>query len=67
MTNQIVTTIRTGHRIVTEGRTFEVTGSLKMRGRYLYRVIDLTTRQPLALSREDVLQAQREGTAKVTA
>jgi hypothetical protein len=64
---QIVATIRPGHRIVTEDRTFEVYGSLKSRSGYKYLVIDTSTKQKLSLGREDVLQAQREGSAMVTA
>lgn len=62
---QIVATIRPGHRIVTETQTFEVYGSNKLRGRYAYLAFDVATQKKVSLSREDVLQAQREGSAKV--
>lgn len=62
---QIVATIRPGHRIVTDSQTFEVYGALKLRGRYLYQVVDVATQKKASLSREDVLQAQREGAAKI--
>jgi len=62
---QIVATIRTGHRIVTQDKTYEVYGALKLRGRYLYQVVDVATHKKASLSREDVLQAQREGSARV--
>lgn len=62
---QIVATIRNGHRIITEGKTYEVYGSLKLRGRHLYQVVDIATGKKLSLARDDVLQAQREGSAKV--
>ena len=62
---QIVATIRNGHRIVTQDKTYEVYGSLKLRGRYSYLVVDIATQKKASLSREDVLQAQREGSAKV--
>lgn len=64
---QIVATIRPGHRIVTETQTFEVYGSLKTRSGYKYLVVDAATKRKFSLDRDDVLQAQREGTAKVVA
>lgn len=62
---QIVATIRLGHRIVTETQTFEVYGSNKLRGRYAYLVFDVATQKKASISRDDVLQAQREGSARI--
>lgn len=57
---QIVATIRPGHIIKTEDNEFTVCGSIKLRGRYAYVCRDKAGRK-VSLSREDVLQAQREG------
>ncbi len=63
---QIVSTIRPGHTIRTEDNAYLVLGSMQMRGRYSYTARDQSGRK-VSLSREDVLQAQREGSATVTA
>jgi len=63
---QIVSTIRAGHTIRTEDNTYLVIGTMQMRGRYSYTARDKSGRK-VSLNREDVLQAQREGAATVTA
>ena len=63
----VVSTIRPGHKIITAGKTFEVVGSMKLRGRYLYKAIDAQSRRIVSLSRDDVLEAQRDGSATVSA
>ena len=63
---QIVSTIRAGHIIKTEDNRFMVEGSMSIRGRYVYLVKDQSGRK-VSLGREDVLQAQREGSAQVLA
>lgn len=60
----IVTTIRAGHSIVTEGGTFLVKGSQKFRSGQKYICTDSRGRT-VSLDREDVLQAQREGLATI--
>lgn len=62
----IVTTIRPGHRIKTDADTFTVMGSTNIRGRYCYTVANAAGRK-FSLSRDDVLEAQRDGSAKVMA
>jgi len=61
----VVATIHIGHRIITEAATFEVVGNLKMRGRYLYKVRNTQTGRINSIEREDLLEAQRDGSAKV--
>ena len=61
---QIVTTIRRGHVIDTGEHKFTVLGTSNIRGRYCYTVEDQGGRR-VSLGREDVLQAQREGHARV--
>lgn len=63
---QIVATIRPGHIIKTEDNKFLVQGAMKMRGRYLYLCLDKAGRK-VSLSREDVMEAQREGHTTVVA
>lgn len=63
---QIVATIRPGHVIKTDENRFMVEGSMKIRGRYFYIVKDQAGRK-VSLGREDVLQAQREGSAQILA
>lgn len=62
----IVACIYVGHRIVTEDQTFTVIGTLKTRKGYKYICRDAAGRK-VSLDRQDVLQAQREGTARVEA
>jgi hypothetical protein len=61
---QIVSTIRAGHIIDTGDYQFRVVGTSNLRGRYCYTVTDQNGRKA-SLHREDVLQAQREGGARV--
>lgn len=63
---QIVSTIRAGHTIRTENNAYLVIGTMQMRGRYSYTARDKSGRK-VSLNREDILQAQREGAATVTA
>lgn len=63
---QIVATIRPGHIIETADDRYSVASSMKLRGRYLYVCINKAGRR-VSLSRDDVLQAQRDGDAKVIA
>lgn len=63
---QIVTTIRTGHKIITDADTFEVVGSMKARSGYKY-ICRTSNGRTVSLGREDVLQAQRDGDARVAA
>ena len=63
----IVSTIYTGYRIVTEAATFEVVGQMKLRGRYLYKVRNIQTGRINSIERSDLLEAQRDGSAKVVA
>lgn len=63
---QVVTTIRPGHIIRTDADDFTVRGNMSVRGRYLYVCTNKAGRK-VSLSREDVLDAQREGSAKVVA
>ena len=60
----IISTIRAGYRIQTEAGIFTVLGSTKMRSGYKYIVKSADGRKA-CLDREDVLQAQREGSATV--
>ena len=61
----IVSTIYAGHIIKTANDTFTVMGSMKLRGRYLY-VCNNSAGRRISISRDDVLQAQRDGDAVVT-
>jgi hypothetical protein len=63
----IVATIRPGYVIrCDDGREFTVRGSSKLRGVYRYTVKDQAGRVS-TIRRDDVLEAQREGSAKVLA
>lgn len=62
----IVTTIRTGHKIKTADDTFEVVGNMKFRSGYKY-VCRNSRGQRITLDRDDVIAAQRDGDATVTA
>ena len=61
----IVTTIYAGYRIVTDHATLEVIGNMKLRGRYFYKVRNIANGRINTISRDDVLDAQRDGSAKV--
>ena len=63
---QIVSTIRPGHTIRTQDGDFVVLGAQKLRSTYRYVVKDSAGKRT-AFSREDVLQAQRDGLAQVIA
>jgi hypothetical protein len=63
---QLISTIRNGYRIITESATFEVYGSLKMRSGYKYLVTNIANGRKSSIDRSDLLQAQREGAARVT-
>lgn len=63
---KIVATIRAGHKINTAGQVFEVLGSMKARSGYKY-ICRTATGAKVTLDRADVLQAQRDGDATVTA
>ncbi|UXO93985.1 hypothetical protein Pan3_63 [Pseudanabaena phage Pan3] len=62
----VVANIYIGHVIETADDRFVVKGNMKMRGRYLYVCTNKAGRT-VSLSRDDVLQAQRDGDAKVLA
>jgi hypothetical protein len=55
-----------GYKIQTETATYEVLGSLSIRGRYAYTVKDVKNGKKLSISREDLMQAQKEGSATIT-
>lgn len=62
----IVSTIRSGHIIRTDGGEYFVRGNMKVRGRYLYICTDKVGRK-VTIGREDVMQAQMDGEAVVVA
>lgn len=63
--NNIVARIHVGHKIITEDNVFEVLGSMSIRKNYKYICKD-SSGNKVTLDREDVLQAQRDGDAKVS-
>lgn len=63
---QIVSTIRKGHRIKTQDNVLTVLGSSKLRGGYYYIVADKHDKR-FSISRDEVLEAQRDGSATVVA
>ncbi len=64
---RIVSQIRIGHRIKTDAATYTVLGSMKMRGGYCYIARDEATGRKISIRRDDLLQAQRDGDATITA
>lgn len=66
MTAQIVRTIRNGYRIKTETDTFVVAGSMKMRSGYKY-ICKTDDGRTITIDREDILEAQMDGSAIVLA
>lgn len=62
----IVSAIRVGHIIRTDGDEYFVHGNMKVRGRYLYICTNKTGRK-VTIGREDVMQAQMDGEAVVVA
>ena len=62
----IVSRVHIGHVIRTESDAFTVVGFSNLRGRYRYTVKDATGARH-SISRDDLMQAQREGSAHVVA
>lgn len=61
----IIAKIYEGYTIEVEGGDkYLVKGSINIRGRYAYVCTDRSGRK-VSLSRDDVIQAQKEGTARV--
>lgn len=60
-----VAKIFAGYKIQTEDTTFEVLGNHSIRGCYAYMVKDLKTGKKATIGREDLMQAQVEGSAKI--
>ena len=61
----IVARIHKGYKIETEATTFEVVDTSLMRGVYRYVVKDLKRNKLNTIRREDLMQAQKEGSARV--
>lgn len=60
----IVSRIYVGHIIVTDDDEYTVTGTMQVRSRYKY-IVKNRNGTTLTLDREDILQAQKEGSATV--
>ncbi len=62
----LITTIRPGYIIKTAQGDFEVTGSMKMRSGYKY-ICKNKAGKKISIDRADLIDAQKEGSAKVIA
>lgn len=61
----IIARIYKGYKIETETATFEVVDSFSIRGVQKYTVKDVKTGARNTIRRDDLLQAQKEGSARV--
>jgi len=62
----IITTIRPGYIIKTADCAFQVLGSMKMRSGYKY-ICKTDSGKKVTIDRDDLLEAQRDGSATVCA
>lgn len=56
-----------GYKIQTEETTYEVLGNYSIRGKYKYITKDLKNGKQVTIDRDDLIQAQKEGSAKIIA